>query len=434
MSELEAIQSSIHRYLWLAIALFIAVVAGLGGWAATANIAGAVIAPGAVVVDGKAKKIQHPTGGVIGELNVVDGVKVESGKVLVRLDETITRANLSVVTKDIDELLARHARLFAERDSASEIRIPDELRGRMQEPNVAAAVDGEQRLFNMRKSAKEGQIEQLNARIAQLKDEGLGTQMQSDAKAKELQFIKRELEASRSLWEKKLIPITRITQIEREATRTEGEHGRLRSAIAQIEGKIAETKLQIIQIDRDFGSDIAKELADVDAKLGELVERKVAAEDQLNRVDLRAPQSGIVHQLAVHTVGGVIAAGETIMMIVPEDDKLSVEARVSPSDINELHGEQTARLRFSAFDQRTTPEIEGKLDVISPDVTTDPRTSATYYTVKIRIPDKELNRLNGLKLVPGMPVEVFLQTKNRQVLSYLIKPLTDQMTRALRDR
>jgi HlyD family secretion protein len=434
MSELDAIQNSIRRHQRLGMALFIAVVGGLGGWAAAVDIAGAVIAPGAVVVDTSVKKIQHPTGGVIGQLNVEDGDKVKAGDILVSLDETITRANLAVLTKSIDELVSRRARLLAERDGESEIKIPEDLIQRAQDPNVVAAVEGEQRLFNMRKSAKDGQIEQLNARIAQLKEETLGARTQSEAKVKELHFITRELEASRSLWNKNLIPITKITQIEREATRTEGEHGQLLSAIAQIEGKIAETKLQIIQLDRDFGSDVAKELAETDAKIGELVERKVAAEDQLNRVDIRAPQSGIVHQLTVHTVGGVVSAGETIMMIVPEDDKLSVEARVSPNDINEIHGGQTARIRFSAFDQRTTPEIAGTLNIISPDVTTDPRTGATYYTVKISIPDIELKRLNGLKLVPGMPAEVFIQTESRQVLSYLVKPLKDQMMRSLREK
>jgi HlyD family secretion protein len=215
--------------------------------------------------------------------------------------------------------------------------------------------------------------------------------------------------------------------------RLEGERGSLIASQAQAKGKITETELQIIQVDQDLRSDVARELGDVRGKIAELTERKVAAEDQLKRIDIRAPQDGTVHQLAVHTVGGVVPAGDALMLIVPRADALDVEARVAPQDIDQLHVGQRAVLRFSAFDQRTTPEIDGTLSLISADVTHDERTGASFYTVRITVSKEELGRLGKLKLVPGMPVEAFLQTNPRTVLSYLTKPLRDQVTKAFRE-
>ena len=210
----------------------------------------------------------------------------------------------------------------------------------------------------------------------------------------------------------------------------QGERGQLLASIAQTKGKISETRLQILQVDQDLLTDAGKELRDIESKLSEATERSVAALDELQRIDIRAPQDGVVYQLAVHTVGGVIAAGETLMMIVPTSDTLAVEARISPTDIDQIFVGQQANLRLTAFNQRTTPETSGIVEFISPDLIVDQRTGTSYYTVRVKLAASDLK---DFKLVPGMPVETYIQTGDRSVLSYLVKPLRDQISRAFKD-
>jgi len=425
---------SMRRHLVAAIVVVLVLVVGVGGWAATAVIAGAVVASGSVVVDSNVKKVQHPTGGIVGELRVRDGDRVHAGDVVVRLDETVTRANLAIVTKGLGEMMARKARLESERDGLDTITFPAQLVAEADDPDRAAAMDSERKLFNLRKAARSGQKAQLRERVAQLGEEITGLAAQQNSKAKEIALIERELAGVRELWKQNLVQLTRLTALEREAARLDGERGQLVAAAAQAKGKIAETTLQILQIDQDIASDVAKELREVDGKIGELVERKVAAEDQLKRTDIRAPQDGTVFELAVHTVGGVITAGDPIMLIVPEADNLSVEVKVNPQDIDQLQLNQKAILRFSAFNIRTTPEIEGVVTRISADTSTDQRTGQSYYTVRIAMPADQIERLGEVKLLPGMPVEAFMQTRDRTMLSYLIKPLHDQFLRAFREK
>jgi HlyD family secretion protein len=254
------------------------------------------------------------------------------------------------------------------------------------------------------------------------------------AKASEIDLINQELEGVRELWRKKMIPITRLTALERDAARIQGERGALVATSAQAKGKITETQLQILQIDQDLRSEVSKELAEIRAKTSELIEKRVAAEDQLKRIDIRAPQDGRVHQLTVHTVGGVISAGEAIMLVVPGGDVLTVEARIAPNDIDQIQVGQHAVLRFSAFNRRTTPEINGEVGRVSADITQDQKTGTSFYTVRIMLPDSEIGRLSGARLVPGMPVEAFVQTGERTAISYLIKPMSDQVMRAWRER
>jgi len=423
-----------RRHLVRAIVVVSFLVVGVGGWAATAVISGAVVASGSVVVDSNVKKVQHPTGGIVGELRVRDGDRVHAGDVVVRLDETVTRANLAIVTKGLGEMMARKARLESERDGLDAITFPAQLLAEADDPDRAAAMDSERKLFNLRKTARSGQKAQLRERVAQLGEEITGLAAQQNSKAKEIALIERELAGVRELWKQNLVQLTRLTALEREAARLDGERGQLVAASAQAKGKIAETALQILQIDQDIASDVAKELREVDGKIGELVERKVAAEDQLKRIDIRAPQDGTVFQLAVHTIGGVITAGDPIMLIVPEADNLSVEVKVNPQDIDQLQLNQKAILRFSAFNIRTTPEIEGVVTRISADTSTDQRTGQSYYTVRIAMPADQIERLGEVKLLPGMPVEAFMQTRDRTMLSYLIKPLHDQFLRAFREK
>ena len=293
---------------------------------------------------------------------------------------------------------------------------------------------GEVQLFELRRAARTGQMEQLRQRIAQSGQEIVGLTTQAEAKGKEIEFIQRELVGVRELWEKKLIPITKLTSLEREATRLDGERGALIATSAEAKGRISEIQLQILQIDQDLSSEVAKELRETDSKIGEAVERKVTAEDQLKRIDIRAPQDGVVFQSTANTVGGVITAGDAIMQIVPEADKLSVEVKVEPKDIDKVAFGQPVVLRFSAFNQRTTPELSGTVQRIAADTSIDQRTGQAYYVVRIDIDDGEVARLGAVKLTPGMPVEAFIQTGERTLVSYLVKPLHDQLMRAFREK
>ncbi len=428
-------RGSIRRHMVAGIVVVLLLAGGVGGWAATTQIAGALIAPGSIVVDSHVKKVQHPTGGVVGKVNVQDGDHVKAGEVLVQLDDTVPKANLAVVTKGLDELEARKARLQAERDGAQTVVFPPELLSRISDPTVANAVTNERRLFELRRSARLGQKAQLQQRIGQLKDEIVGLNAQLDAKAREIDLIRKELVGVRDLYKKNLVSITRVNALERDGARLDGERGQLLASVAQAKGKTIETQLQIIQIDQDLSSEVAKDLREVDAKYGELVERKVSAEDQLKRIYIRSPQDGIVLQSNVHTVGGVITPGETIMLIVPKTDKLMVEAKVNPRDIDQVQVGQDTMLRFPEFNTRTTPEIKGSVMQVSADTTTDQRTGQSYYTVRIAMPVKEIEQLGkGAKLIPGMPVEAYVQTGERTVMSYLTKPLTDQFMRAFREK
>ena len=427
-------QRSIRSHLLGGLAVVALLAGGVGGLAATTELSGAVIAPGSLVVDSNVKKVQHPTGGVVGELRARDGDKVKAGDIVVRLDETITQANLAIVVKSLNELQSRLARLEAERDNVDTVVFPAELLARAGDPELARSMTGERNLFDFRKSARAGQKAQLRERIAQLKEEIQGLTGQVAAKKRETELIGQELEGVRDLWRKNLVQIQRVTALERDAARLEGERGQLIASTAQAKGKISEIELQILQIDQDLRSEVAKDLREVQGKIAELVERKVAAEDQLKRIDIRAPQNGMVHQSTVHTVGGVITPGEAIMLIVPEADALTVEAKLAPQDIDQVRVGQTAALRFSAFSQRTTPELDGVVSRVSADLTTDQRTGAAYYVVRITLSDSEIARLEGLRLVPGMPVEAFIRTGERTVLSYVMKPFTDQITRSFRSR
>ncbi|MBV8838960.1 MAG: HlyD family type I secretion periplasmic adaptor subunit [Alphaproteobacteria bacterium] len=428
------VMRSIRRHLLAGVAASVLLVAGVGGWAATTEISGAVIAQGLLVVDTNVKKVQHPTGGVVGELRVKDGDHVKAGDIVIRLDDTQTRANLAIVTKGLDEFAARRAREEAERDGETAIAFPADLLARMNDPEVAHIVNGERKLFETRLSARTGQREQLRERVVQSNEEITGLVTQQKSREDQIGWVDKELEGVRDLWQKNLVQFTRVTQLEREKVRLEGERGQLIAQIAQTRGKIAETELQIIQIDQDMRTEVGKDLAEIRAKTAELVEKKVAAEDQLKRIDIRAPQDGVVLQLSVHTVGGVVAAGDQLMLIVPESDALSVEAKIAPQDIDQVHLGQQATLRFTSFNQRTTPELNGEVSRVSADVTQDQKTNAYFYTVRISLSDAEMNRLGKVKLIPGMPVEAFVQTNERRVLSYLVRPLHDQITRAFREK
>jgi HlyD family secretion protein len=389
-----------------------------------------------IVVDSSVKKVQHPTGGVVSELRVKEGDRVKAGDILVRLDETQTLANATIIIKSFDELQARQARLEAERDSADQIVFPDALveRAKDAKSEASRAIAAERSLFDVRRLSRSGQKAQLRERSSQLRNEISGYSGQLEAKQKEVNFIYQELEGVRTLWQKNLVPITRLTALERDTARIEGERSQLTGMIAQAKGKISEIELQSIQIDQDLRTEVGKDLIETRSKVSELFERRTAAADQLNRIDIRAPQNGRVHQLTVHTVGGVISPGEQIMLIVPDNDALAIELKIAPRDIDQLYIGQSAILHFSALNLRTTPEIEGDVVLVSADLTQDQRTGTSYYNARVSLKPDQVARLGDSKLVPGMPVDVFVQTPGRTVLAYLIKPLREQAERAMKER
>jgi len=432
--NLKGAQRSIRLHLIVGLAMVVILAGGFGGWASTAQISGALIAPGSIVVESNVKKVQHPTGGVVGELLARDGDVVKAGQVVVRLDDTVTKASLAIVTKTLDGLWARAARLEAEQRGLDRIVFPRMLLDRATDPDVSNVMASESKLFEVRVTGRIGQKAQLQERITQLNEEIAGLTAQEKAKDREIALVEQELVGVRALYDQRLVQMSRLTTLERDAARLNGERAQYISARAQSKGKITETELQIIQVDKDMVSEVSKDLRETNDKIGEFVERKVTAEDQLRRVDIRAPQDGMVEQSTVHTVGGVISAGDAIMMIVPQADDLQVEAKVNPQDIDKLQVGQNTLLRLSAFNQRTTPELNGVVIRVSPDVTVDQRSGQSYYTIRVSMPPEEVARLGEVKLIPGMPVEAFVQTGDRTLLSYLIKPLHDQLMRAFREK
>jgi HlyD family secretion protein len=405
----------------------------IGVLGAMTKVSGAVIAAGSLVVESSVKRVQHPTGGVVGEVAVHDGTQVNAGDLLLKLDPTEVQANYAAVTRALWELTARRARLEAERDGADAVAFPDDLlREAQEQPDIGRIVSGEGKLFDLRRAAQSGQKAQLRERIAQLKEEVSGLTEQAQAKAQEIELVTKELGGVRDLYEKSLVPISRLTALERDAARLTGERGLLTATGAQTRGKISEIELQIIQLDQNLRSDVAKELADIRAKMSELSEKKITAAELLHRIDIRAPQAGVVQQLSVHAKGAVLAAGEQIMLIVPEHDALIVEVKLNPTDIDKVDLGQPTTLRFTSFNFRTTPELFGTVSRIAADTIKDDR-NAPYYLVRISLDAGQIERLGARRLVAGMPVEAFIRTTERSMLSYMLKPLTDQASRAFRE-
>jgi HlyD family secretion protein len=416
----------------------VAFVAVAGVWAGSASLAGAVVAQGTVVVDSSVKKVQHQTGGTVAQIRVREGDRVKRGQLLIRLDDTVARANFRMIVKQMDELAIRQARLRAERDGAARMMIPRSLAARRNRPEAAALIARERGLFETRAAARAGQKAQLRERVAQLRQEIQGIQAQLDAKSREIELVRKELNGAEVLWRKKLMPITKLTALQREGARLLGERGRLIAGKAQSSGKISEIELQIIQIDQQTRADADRDLSEAQSREAQLAERRTAAEDVLRHTDIRAPQSGMAHQLSAHTVGGVIAPGEVVMLIVPENDDLVIDAKIARNDIDHVKVGQSAFIRFPAFDMRSTPEFEGSVIRVSADLTREPQSPNAYYVARLGLKDGG-GRTGGvgprrLALLPGMPAEIHIRTTARTALSYFLKPLRDQFARAFTEQ
>jgi HlyD family secretion protein len=415
--------------LAVGLGLIATLFASFGVWAATTPISGAVIASGIVVVESNIKKVQHPAGGIVSAIYVKNGDRVVAGDTLVSLDETQARANLGIVSSQLVQLIGRKARLEAERNKAATIKFPADFLTMSED--AAEIAEGETRLFAARSAGTKGQIAQMKERVGQLRQEIKGLSAQRDAKEQEVELMTDELERLETMRKKDLVPATRTLAAQRDLTRLKGEWGALLAQIARAQGQISETELQIIGIEQTLQTEVSKELREIEGRIAELLERRIAADDLLKRIHLRAPQSGVVHELSVHTVGGVVSPGETVMSIVPSQDSLGIEVRIATSDIDQVSVGQEATLRFPALNQRTTPEIKGIVTRVGADLTKEAQTNTVFFTARVRI---EENEKHTFKLIPGMPVEAFIATGERTALSYLVRPLTDQFARAFRER
>lgn len=407
---------------------------GFGTLAATTVIGGAVIGTGVLIVESSSKKVQHPSGGVIGEILVREGDHVKAGQVVIRLDPTVAKARLEAVTEAYDRQLARLERLTAERDNKTELVFSDALLARLKDhPKGEVTLQNEREQFNARLAEREGLRSQLKERLAQSEEIQKGLTEQLAALDNQVASMKKEVERLRELAAKKVVTQSVLAEAERRLLELEGDRAALASQIATEKGRATEIQLQQSQIDQNFQTRVTEEMYDAQRQVAELEQQEAVARDTINRIDIVAPLGGIVHELAVHTVGGVIQPAETLMLIVPEDDGLVGDVKISPADVDQLRAQQPATIHFSAFDRATTPTATGFVKSISADLEEDRRTGALYYSVRIELPPEEVAKLGELKLMPGMPIEAFIQTNDRTILSYLAKPLTDQIARAFRD-
>ncbi|NKL20509.1 HlyD family type I secretion periplasmic adaptor subunit [Rhizobium leguminosarum] len=430
--DISESKRSLNRHVAAVGVLSIALVCGLGGWAATTELSSAVIGEGVIVVDGDVKKVQHLTGGIVSELLVSENDHVTAGQVLIRLDGTTTRANLSIVESTLAQLYARRARLKAERIGADSFEVEENIRDLTSSTSAEKLLDGEQKLFDSRRTALIGMKSQLASRKDQLGEQVKGLVVQINATNDALGLIEQELEGIDTLYKKGLVTLQRLNTLKRARADLQGNSGQEIAAKAEAEGKAIEIDRQSIQLDEDRRSEIAKDLTDVEAQIAEYEERRGTAVDQLHRLDITAPLTGRVHELSVHTVNGVIDPGQTLMLVVPENNELTVEAKVATRDIDQVHVGQSVDVRFSAFDQRTTPDVAGEITSIAPDIVKDERTGISYYPLRVKPKAESIAKLKTIKLYPGMPAEVFIKIGDRTVISYLTKPLTDQMQHVFR--
>lgn len=426
-------QRSLRRHSVMVVAMAILLVGNIGGWAATTTLSNAVVGEATVVIDDNVKKIQHLVGGIVSEISVSEGSHVNAGDVLLRLDGTSVKANLGIINSNLAQLYVRRSRLEAERLGQPSFSM-DELEAKgVDLGGNKLLIDGEMQLFKTRQSSMVGRKKQLEEKMAQLDEEIKGDTIQLQAIDDATSLVNEELAATEELYEKKLVTMQKINSLKRQKADLDGSRGSRVAYRAQAEGKIAEIKLQVLQLDADQSAENSKDLTDVEGNIAEMEERRIAALDQLQRLDLKAPLSGRIYQLSVHTVGGVVTPGETLMLLAPDNRALTVEAKIATRNIDQVHVDQDVDIRFTAFDQRSTPEVQGKVLSVSPDAITEERTGAKYYPVRIRPEPESLAKLQGMKLYPGMPAEIFIKVADRSVISYLTKPLTDQMKHTFRE-
>lgn len=430
----QVLKSSIKSHMLVSVLIVGLLVGGIGIWAAVTEIAGAVVASGSVVVETNIKQVQHQEGGIVKSIHVTNGDEVIAGDLLLELDDTVTRANLAIITGQLDSLYAQKARLEAEQDGSEAIEFDRSLFSETDIDSLSVITDSQERLLDARRNSLNGQKQQFGEQIVQFERQIEGLEAQRIAKESEIKFVESELVNLDELLAQQLVSASRVSVLNREKVKIQGDIGGLIAQIAQTKEAISERSIQVLQLDEDFLASVLSELQTVRSEIAKLEEQKIAAEDQLKRIEIRAPLEGVVHNLNVHTIGGIITPGEVAMLIVPQGEQLVVEAQVQPINIDQVSALQTAIIRLPSFDQRTTPELKAQVKTISADLLTDQVTGLRYYSVRLVISEDELEKLGEKLLVPGMPVEAFITTQERTVLSYLVKPIADQIAHAMKER
>lgn len=405
----------------------------IGGWLALAPLASAVIAQGGVAVRGRPQLVQHLDGGIVRHIQVRNGDVVRQGDLLVQLDETLLVANLEIYRNRLREAVARKARLEAERDGLPEIVFDEAIAREAGLGDIALHREGQGKLFLARRAAREGQVAQLLEKIAQSRNQIAGVEGLMAARHEQMSFIDRELTGLRQLADKGYAAINRVLAQERARAELAGQIAENAAELARIRNAIQETEISILQVDRQFQEAVLTELREASTQVDDMVQQIVATTKQLERVEIRAPVNGVVHELAVHTIGGVIPPGGTLMQLISMDDGVEIEANVEPQFIDQLQAGQVAVIRFPAFNQATTPELEGAVSRISPTSVVDETTGIAFYRIGVDVGRAELDKLRGLTLVPGMPAEAHIKLQERTALSYLVKPLVDHWHRAMRE-
>ncbi len=414
------------RTLWSMLIVFLAF--------GFVSISGAVVATGVVNVESNYKTIQHLDGGIVSKILVRNGDRVRKDDVLVRLEETSARANLTVAIAKMNDLLVQKARLEAERDRAEAVVLPPTIEALRDDPALAQIIKGQTALFDARSAAHRGDLEVLRRRIEQSTNEVSGIQQMLEARKKEAALSAQELAAIRPLYDRGFANQQRLLPVQRENARLEGEVGRLTSELAKANVALSEAQLKKTQSEREYTQQVVDELRKVQAALSEVTEQRATLEDKLRRIEIKSPRDGRVHALAVHTEGGVIAPGSPIMQIIPDGERLIVDAQIPPSEIDKVRDGQPAHVRFPAFNARTTPRLEGTVIGVSAAQLTDTQSNRSYFTVQVALADGELARLPAKHaLVPGMPAEVYIETGDRSIMSYFLKPLLDALARTFRE-
>jgi HlyD family secretion protein len=426
-------EKSLRRTQLFGFVSFAVMIGVFAAWTEFADINGAVIAPATIVSESYSKKVQHREGGNVLRIMVKDGDVVEAGQDLVLLDPTETKAELGIIDGQLDELRIKKARLEAQRDGTAELSLPVALNERSADPKIQEIFAGQKRLLESTLQTVTSKKEQLTEQVGQLNEQISGIEAQIVSSKKQLSLIAGEVKNLRQLQVKGLVPVSRVSAMDRESARIDGEQGQLKASKASAEAKIGEVKLQIIQVEEELRNQALTDLRDTDSRISEFSERRIAAAARLSRMSIKAPITGTVFQLAVHTEGGVIAPNETLMMMLPQGDDLVLQAQVTPNDISHVQMGQAARIRFTAFNSRVTPEIAAEVTNVSADTSRMDAQSPPFYAIRLTISAEELKKLGNNKLKPGMGAEAFIQTESRSPFSYLVKPLVDQWYHAMRE-
>lgn len=416
---------------YLALGVLVGVI---GVWSVQARIAGAVIASGLIAVENNRQVLQHPQGGVVGEVLARDGDKVAAGDVVLRLDDTHLRSELAITTNQLNEIRARKGRLIAERDDAAVVMFsPELIEAGRSSAEVAALIDGQARLFEARRTSLAQEMTQVERQIVQTRDQIKGVQAQLSATEDQAELIASELADAQSLLDRGLTQASRVTALRREEARLLGEIGQLRSGIAQLEGGIAQLEIQKLRLNAVRREEAITQLRDLSVQEIELSAREISTRDSLSKMEVRTPVAGVIYGSRVFAVQSVVTAADPMMYVIPQDQPLVVSARIEAIHIDQVHMGQEAALRFVAFDQRTMPEIIGTVSRLSADAFTDGVTGLSYYQAELIPNPDEMQKLEGQVLLPGMPVEAFIKTSERSPLSYLVDPLMVYFYRAFRE-